>query len=101
MKKINLENNEKNNSITLQIENFIPLSRKLMLGCLISIFTFQSSVITSVVTILDCVEIQGKYYIREYLIESCGGNQYITFYYYLVLPDSLPVSLNKLNNLYF
>ena len=69
-----------------KIKDPIALTKKLTLGCLISIFTFQSSVITALVTVFDCQDIQSKSYIREYLLESCNDDRYLTFYYFLALP---------------
>ena len=78
----------KNDESSTSAENVtdVPLSRKLTLGCLISIFTFQSSVITSIVTLFDCQSIQSNLYIREYLLENCDSSRYMDFYHYLALP---------------
>ena len=53
----------------------------------ISIFLLQSSIFNSLLEVLKCKEIDGKYYIERYLLENCNSERYMNWRNYLIIPS--------------
>lgn len=52
----------------------------------ISIFFLQSSIFNSLLEVLNCQDIDGKFFVKGYLLESCSSERYLRWIFLLVIP---------------
>jgi len=67
--------------------NEITFKDCFMVILIISIYSFQSTILNSLSEILDCIKIDNdQFYISSYLLENCNSSRYLTWFYFFILP---------------
>ena len=65
--------------------SFRVIFQNFLVSVSIVLFYFMSNIFTTTVEFLNCTEIDGNYYISNFLIEKCNDNERYSFWKYNVI----------------